>query len=386
MAGFVFGIILLIAGICGAIWAVAYKGDEEYVKDANGKYCYDGNGERLVRYEYPMKRWSILIAAGGLVLCIIFTLFGCFASVDTGHTGIITVFGRVEDRTLDAGITFKAPWEKVIQMNNKVQKSEETLACFSSDIQEVSCKYVVNYQIDKQNAQVLYKTVGLDYYSTAIAPTVAESVKAVMANYTAEQLIGSRSALAEAIEVMLRDQLASYNIEVVSTAIEDLDFTDSFTNAVEAKQVAAQNKLKAVIEQEQAVLQAKADADVAKTKAEADADVAKTKAKADAEIAQIQAQADMEVQKIGADAAAYAGQKEGSVAMQRLGAINGWTVVVNEESGINELRKPDGEVVQSDELLIGVERLMEYYYTQAWNGQMPQTVLGDGTNTFFGIN
>ena len=287
MVGLIFGIILLIAGIItGVIFAThtSMQEEREALCDEEGVPLRDRFGE--IRYTTkkvatkPFAKFTTLTIAVGVVLGLLFTFFGCVSSVNTGHTGVITVFGEVEDRTLDAGFTLKAPWETIVEMDNRVQKAEIELACFSSDIQEVTCKYTLNYQINKANAQELYKTVGKDYYGTAIAPTVAESVKAIMAKYTAEQLIGSRSELAEAIEALLASQLARYNIEVVSTAIEDIDFTDAFTNAVEAKQVAAQNKLQAQIEQEQKLMEAQKAAERAKVDADAAAEVARIQAQA----------------------------------------------------------------------------------------------------------
>ena len=253
-----------------------------------------------------------------------------------------------------------------IRGDNRVQKATVDLSCFSSDIQEVECKYTVNYQIDKQNAQEIYKTIGKDYYDNVIIPNISESVKTITAQYTAENLIGNREELAGKIETLLSSQLARYNIKVVSTAIEDMDFTDEFTNAVEAKQVAVQNKLKAQTEQEQKTMEATQQAERNKIEAAANAEIAK-----------IQAEADKSVAEIGADSAEYQGKREAAVAMQRLAAINGWSVVTNNE-GINELYKADGSVVSAEELKIGAEKLITYYYIEQWDGILPKTyVSGD---------
>lgn len=314
---------------------------------------------------------------GGILLGGLLIFAGCCCSVETGNTGVVTVFGRVEEKTFDAGFHMKAPWERVIEMDNRVQKAQVELACFSSDIQEVNCKYTVNYQINKANAQDLYKTIGINYYDTAVAPTIAESVKTIMAHYTAEELIGRRDALASEIEGLLHTELDKYNIEVVSTAMEDIDFTDSFTNAVEAKQVAAQNKLKAEIEQAQAIKQAEADAAVAKTKAEADANVAKVNADAAAEVAKIQALADKEVAQIGADSAEYQGRKDAAIVMQKIASINGWNVITPENGNPYFLKANGGERVTDEELNIGVKNLLQYYYYEAWNGEFPSTYMGN---------
>ena len=292
---------------------------------------------------HPEKKYSVLFAVSGLILAAAFLGISTMTSVDTGHTGIVTTLGRVEDYTLDAGFHMKAPWQQIVEMDNRVQKATVKLACFSSDIQEVSTVYTINYQINKSNAQELYRTVGVSYYDTVITPNVSESVKTVTARYTAENLIGSRDVLADEIEKMLADKLEKYNIELVSSAIEDMDFTDEFTAAVEAKQVAVQNKLRAQTEQEQKTMEAQQAAE----RAQIDANAA-------AEVAKIAAQADLEVTKIQADAAEYAGQKEAA----KNKAIAEWLT----------------------------DDLIKYYYIQQWNGKLPDTYLGsDNVSTIIGI-
>lgn len=219
------------------------------------------------------------------ILCLIgvgLIAMSCYVSVPTGHTGVVTTFGRVEDYTLEAGMHFKLPWQEVVKMDNRVQKSTLDMSCFSSDIQEVSMTYTVNYQISKQDAMTIYKTIGTDYYSTVIAPCITESVKIVTAQYDAEELISSRSEMAEKINDVLTDKLAAYNIILVSTSIENMDFTDAFTEAVEAKQVAEQNKLRAQTEAEQKVIEANAAAEIKKVEADAAAYELLTRAEAEA--------------------------------------------------------------------------------------------------------
>lgn len=299
-------------------------------------------GERTTTY--PYRKLSALPIVVGVLLAGVFGFLSCAATVPTGHTGVLTTFGKVEDVTLDAGFNTKLPWQTVVNMDNRVQKATSTLYCFSSDIQEVTVSYTLNYQINKSNAQTLYRTVGVAYYDTVIVPNIAEAVKVVTARYTAEQLVGSRAELAAAIEDVLTAQLASYNIELVSAAIEDMDFTDAFTNAVEAKQVAAQNKLQAEIEQQQKVMEQEAAAKIAKIQAEAEAEAAKIKAEADAQVAKIKAQAELEVEKTQADAKKYAGEKEA------------------------EANKAISESLTDD--------LLQYLYIQQWDGKLPETYVG----------
>lgn len=229
--------------------------------------------------------------AGQAAGCVIATLIICgilfgvsfIGTVPTGYTGILTTFGRVENVTLEAGLNTKAPWQRIVTMDNRVQKQTIELSCFSSDIQEVSMLYTINYQISSADAMTIYKSIGAQYYEKVIIPNVTESVKTACAHYTAEDLVNNRSGLANDIENDLASRLSEYDIILVSASIEDMDFTDAFTSAVEAKQVAQQNKLKAQTEAEQKVIEAKANADAAKIAADTEAYEIEVKAAAEAE-------------------------------------------------------------------------------------------------------
>ena len=226
------------------------------------------------------KKW---IAVPFIAAAVIILIVSCTTQVPTGHTGVVTTFGKVSNYTLDSGIHMKAPWQKVVKMDNRIQRATESLSCFSSDIQEVSMLYTLNYQISQKDAMTIYRTIGSDYYNTIIVPTVQEAVKVCTAKYTAEELVSERTDLAVAIEESLSAKLAGYNIMVNSTAIENMDFTDAFTNAVEAKQVAQQNKLKAETEAQQKVIEAEAAANVKQIEADAEAYQLVKKAEAEAE-------------------------------------------------------------------------------------------------------
>ena len=248
----------------------------------------------------------------------------CVASVPTGHTGIVTTFGQVEDYTFEAGIHFKLPWQEVVNMDNRNQKATVDLACFSSDIQEVAVTYTINYQIQKSNAQTIYKTIGTGYFTTVIAPRIQEAVKSVIAKYNAENLIANREKLSAEVRAILIEKLEQYNIEVLDASIENLDFSDVFTNAVEAKQVAEQNKLKAQIEQEQAIIEAEAAAERAKIEAEAAA----------------------EVKRVEADAKLYATEKEAEANAKLAASLT--------------------------------DTLIRYYYAMGWDGKLPTYMGGEG--------
>lgn len=284
---------------------------------------------------------------GGVVggLGVVLLAVSCLRTVPTGHTGIVTSFGKVEDATYEAGVHFCAPWKSVINMDNRNQKASVDLQCFSSDIQEVSVTYTINYQISKSNAQTIYKEIGVAYYDTVITPRVQEAVKSEFAKYTAEELLDNRSLLSQHIRATLTEKLSAYNIIVVDASVENLDFSDVFTDAVEAKQVAEQKSKQAQIEQLQKTMEANAAAERAEIEAKASAAVAKIAAEADKDVVEIQA-----------NAAEYAGQKDAAIIRQVRDA----------------LAKDETALTDED-----IEHLLVYYYVQAWDGKFPETYVGN---------
>ncbi len=272
---------------------------------------------------------TLLIGIGGISA-------DCITTVPTGHTGIVTTFGRVENKTFEAGVHAKAPWQQVVVMDNRIQKAGLEMLCFSSDIQEVVTNYTVNYQIEKANAQTIYRTIGQDYYNIVIAPRIQQAVKDGIKKYNAEELIANREILSSEIKSDLTAKLAVYNIELIDASIENLDFSDKFTDAVEAKQVAAQEKLKAEIQQEQANLEAKAKAEREMIAAQAEA-----------EKKILAAEAEAEAKKKEADALAYAGEKEAEANKEIAASLS--------------------------------KELIEYKTIEQWDGKLPTFVGGEGS-------
>ena len=229
----------------------------------------------------------------GIVVVLLFIVFSfCTTQVPTGYTGIVTTFGKVEETTLEAGFHFKSPIQKIILMDNREQKTSFKTEAFSSDIQQVDINGSINYAINKTTAMNLYREVGTDYFDKLVYPRMLENTKSVFSKYTAENLVAYREALSIQIRDSLSKELGEYGITVINISIENIDFTDSFTDAVEAKQVAAQKKLQAEIEQQQKTMETQQQAERQRIQAEAEANVAKINADAKAYAVKVQAEAE----------------------------------------------------------------------------------------------
>lgn len=246
-----------------------------------------------------------LVIAGillvSLVVDILNPTYGFFAKVDSGYVGIVTHFGEIKDDVLPAGFHFTGYFDRVHPINVRTQIKSGDVVAFSSDIQQVTLHVSINYNVTPEAANKLYKTISGDYFATLISPRVNENVKVIVSNYTAESLIRSREVLSAEVLKLMQHDLEPYGITATAISIENIDFTDAFENAVEAKQVATQEAQKARTQQEQQTMEAQQEAQRKKIAAEAAADVTRTEADAKAYETRVHAEAEAEAnQKIAA--------------------------------------------------------------------------------------
>ena len=213
------------------------------------------------------------IILGVIVLLVLIVGAGAVTVVPAGHTGVVVTMGKVSDRVLDEGMHFKLPFvQQVVMMNNKIQKTEIDSNGVSKDLQTVS-----------SGVTIIYRTIGEGYADTVLQPAIQESMKAITAQYTAEELITKRSAVGEEIGATLAEKVQEYGILIDKFNIINFDFSAEFNDAIEQKQVAEQNKLRAETEKEQKIIEAQADAEQKVIAAKAEADAIRQKAEAEAD-------------------------------------------------------------------------------------------------------
>lgn len=209
----------------------------------------------------------------GVVVIGMIILIESITTVPTGYVGVKTRFGQVQDDVIQEGFNLKAPFiESIVKIDCRTQKYEIATEASSKDLQKISnLKVVVNYNVDKNNANNLYKEVGKDYQTVLIEPAILESIKQGISQYTAEETITKRSEVADIILNLLKNKLENKGVAVTALNITDLNFSEEFDRAVEQKQIVEQETQKAQYELEKAKVEnekkienAKADAEVMK--------------------------------------------------------------------------------------------------------------------------
>ena len=88
-----------------------------------------------------------------VVLIALIIVLNAFTAVTSGHTGVVTTFGKVSDQVLSEGLHFKIPFvQNIVLVDNRVQKAEAECSSASKDLQTVRSTMAVNYKIMKSYA------------------------------------------------------------------------------------------------------------------------------------------------------------------------------------------------------------------------------------------
>lgn len=203
----------------------------------------------------PTKK--ILIGAA-IFIVLLWIFFASAVTIGTGKIAVMTRFGKVTGQELGEGFHLKNPIDRANEYDIKVLKEETKAAAASKDLQDVNSTLVINYRLEAGKVSEIHRTVGVLYKEKLIDPAVQEVFKSATAKFDATQLITDRAAVKADAFNELVNRLKRYGIIVQDLSITNFSFSPEFTNAIEAKQVAAQEAERAKFNLERANLDAQA--------------------------------------------------------------------------------------------------------------------------------
>ncbi len=226
------------------------------------------------------EKQKVLLKKAAVILLPIILVLAIAASslviVEAGHTGVVVTLGSVDEGVLQEGIHLKIPFiQQVIKINNRITKLEVSTEAFSKDLQTVSTTLAINYRVDTEMSYSIYKNIGASYEDVLVVPAVNEVLKAITAKYTAEESVTNRSLISDGLIEGLNGKLNPSGLYITDVNIINFDFSEAFITAIEEKQVAQQQLLKAETEKQTAITNAEAEAEAVRIKAEAQAEANK---------------------------------------------------------------------------------------------------------------
>ena len=206
---------------------------------------------------YDMSIGKIVgIVVGVLIIILLIVGIASVATVPTGYVGVKTRFGKVQDDVIQEGLNMKAPFiEKIVKIDCRTQKIETSSEGSTKDMQTVNVAIAINFNVNKDTANKLYREVGTDYNNIIINPAILEAIKSSMAGYTAEELITKRAEVSNKIQDNIINKIADKGFTVTEFNITNIDFSEQYDQAIETKAVKQQEVMTAQAELEKQKIQ-----------------------------------------------------------------------------------------------------------------------------------
>ncbi|XP_052144214.1 prohibitin-3, mitochondrial-like [Oryza glaberrima] len=201
-------------------------------------------------------------------------------TVDGGQRAVIfDRFRGVLSETSSEGTHFIVPWlQKPFIFDIRTRPHSFSSTSGTKDLQMVSLTLRVLARPDVDRLPDIFTSLGLEYDEKVLPSIGNEVLKAVVAQFNADQLLTERPHVSALVRDSLIRRAAEFNIVLDDVAITHLAYGPEFSQAVEKKQVAQQEAersrfLVARAEQERraAIVRAEGESEAARLISEATA-------------------------------------------------------------------------------------------------------------------
>lgn len=189
-----------------------------------------------------------------------FALYNSMFNVESGNRTVkFNCLTGMSDQVYAEGTHFLVPWlEKPITYNVRQTAWQTTSQTGSRDLQTVSLTVRVLSRPDPNRLVAIYRQLGLDYVDRVMPSICNETLKAVIAQFNASELLTKRAEVSHRIRQNLTSRALDFGIIIEDVAITHLAFSKEYRDAVEAKQIAEQEAGRAKFRTEQAIQEKRA--------------------------------------------------------------------------------------------------------------------------------
>jgi prohibitin 1 len=183
----------------------------------------------------------------GIAVVAFLAVIAVFASVvrvDSGHVGVLTLFGRVTGEVLPEGVHLVNPFKSNNELSIRTQEIKESASVPSSEGLVMNLDTSLIYHLNPEKAAEVYQKIGPNYMAVLVEPNLRAAIRESTASHSANALYtGEREAVAKQIYSQLADKLGARGILVESVLLRDIQLPATLKSSIESKQQAEQEAL-----------------------------------------------------------------------------------------------------------------------------------------------
>jgi prohibitin 1 len=185
-----------------------------------------------------------LLGLAVAALLVVVLLFASVARVESGHVGVLTLFGRVTGEVLPEGLHLVNPFKSNNEMSIRTQEIKESASVPSAEGLVMNLDTSLIYHVDPEKASEVYRTIGPNYRDVLIEPNLRAAIREATASHSANALYtGEREMVAKQIHDQLVTLLGQRGFIVESILLRDIQLPITLKSSIEAKQQAEQEAL-----------------------------------------------------------------------------------------------------------------------------------------------
>ena len=162
--------------------------------------------------------------------------------VDGGERAVIyDRFRGVLPKVKEPGMHFKMPYIQYPHIYDvKSRPRTVNTSTGSKDLQQVNISLRILSHPIPDKIPTIHGEIGQDYDDRVLPSIAPEILKAIVAQYDAEQLITNREQVSREISETLIERAGQFHLNVTDVSITHLTFMKEFERSIEHKQIAQQ--------------------------------------------------------------------------------------------------------------------------------------------------
>ncbi len=194
-----------------------------------------------------------LVAIVALVLAGLLLLGQALFVVPAGEVAVITTLGKVSGAPRQPGLNVKAPLvQQVWPFSIRTQVKPENFATLTKDLQVIQATATIKYALRPNEAGRVYSTIASsdrDVYPRIIQPSLLKALKSVFSQYELVTIASEWNDISSLVASTVAEELDQFDyVKVVGLDLTGLEIAEEYRAAIEQKQIAEQQLLRAQTE------------------------------------------------------------------------------------------------------------------------------------------